>query len=46
MEHKTLKLPKLNFSKDVSNYYPEILTEDALPVIATSEPPLALTRRL
>ncbi|WP_026839717.1 malate synthase A [Gillisia sp. JM1] len=34
MEHKTLKLPKLNFSKDVSNYYPEILTEDALNFIA------------
>jgi len=34
MEHKTLKLPKLNFSKEVINYYPEILTEDALNFIA------------
>jgi len=34
MEHKTLKLPKLNFSKEVINYYPEILTEDALNFMA------------
>jgi malate synthase len=30
MEHTLLKLPKINFSKDVNNYYPEILTDDAL----------------
>lgn len=30
MENIALKLYKLNFSKDVSNYYPDILTEDAL----------------
>jgi malate synthase len=30
MQHTLLKLPKINFSKDVNNYYPEILTDDAL----------------
>ena len=34
MEHTTLKLPNLNFSKDVKNSYPEILTEEALNFIA------------
>jgi malate synthase len=30
MENTLLKLPKIAFSKDVNNYYPEILTDDAL----------------
>jgi malate synthase len=30
MEHTHLKQSKLNFSKDVINYYPEILTDEAL----------------
>jgi malate synthase len=30
MEHTHLKQPKLNFSKDVINYYPDILTDGAL----------------
>ena len=30
MEHTHLKQPKLNFSKDVINYYPDILTDEAL----------------
>lgn len=30
MARTLLKLPKLNFSKDVTNYYPEILTDEAL----------------
>ncbi|WP_158973640.1 malate synthase A [Cellulophaga sp. L1A9] len=30
MEHKLLKLPKITFAKDVTNYYPEILTDEAL----------------
>ncbi len=34
MENTALKLPELNFSKDVDNYYPEILTDDALNFIA------------
>ena len=34
MEHTPLKLPDLNFSKEVKNYYPEILTDDALNFIA------------
>ncbi|MGA9590234.1 MAG: hypothetical protein WBV11_10425, partial [Salegentibacter sp.] len=34
MEHTTLKLHKLNISKDVKNSYPEILTEEALNFIA------------
>jgi malate synthase len=34
METKTLKTPILKFSKDVKNYYPEILTDDALNFIA------------
>ncbi len=33
MEHTTLKLANLNFSKDVKNTYPEILTEEALNFI-------------
>ena len=33
MEHTTLKLPNLNFSKEVKNYYPEILTDEALNFI-------------
>ena len=34
MENILLKQPKLNFSKAVTNYYPEILTNDALEFIA------------
>lgn len=34
METNTLNTPSLNFSKDVKNYYPEILTDDALNFIA------------
>ena len=34
METTPLKLPDLNFSKEVKNYYPEILTDDALNFIA------------
>lgn len=30
MENTHLKQPKLNFSKDVINYYPDILTDEAL----------------
>jgi malate synthase len=30
MEQTLLKLPKLTFSKDVTNYFPEILTDEAL----------------
>lgn len=33
MENTLLKLPKLNFSNEVTNYYPEILTDDALEFI-------------
>ncbi|MGB8376195.1 MAG: malate synthase A [Salegentibacter sp.] len=33
MEHTTLKLPNLDFSKGVKNSYPEILTEEALNFI-------------
>ena len=33
MEQTLLKLPKIIFSKDVDNYYPEILTNDALAFI-------------
>ncbi|MGB7842113.1 MAG: malate synthase A, partial [Salinimicrobium sp.] len=33
MEHTPLKLTGLNFSKEVKNYYPEILTDDALNFI-------------
>jgi len=33
MEHNTLTASKLNFSRDVKNYYPEILTEEALEFI-------------
>ena len=29
MQHTLLKAPKINYSKDVNNYYPEILTEEA-----------------
>jgi len=34
MEPTLLKLPKIIFSKDVTNYYPEILTNDALAFIS------------
>ncbi|MCY2687429.1 malate synthase A [Salinimicrobium sp. TH3] len=34
METKTLKIPSLKFSRDAKNYYPEILTDDALTFIA------------
>ncbi len=34
METKPLKLSNLNFSKEVKNYYPDILTDDALDFIA------------
>ena len=34
METKLLKLPKINFSKEVDNYYPEILTDEASVFIA------------
>jgi malate synthase len=30
METKFLKQSKINFSKEVNNYYPEILTDEAL----------------
>ena len=30
MANTLLKIPKLNFSKDINNYYPEILTDEAL----------------
>jgi len=30
MENTHLKQSKLNFSKDVINYYPDILTDEAL----------------
>ncbi|WP_452224137.1 malate synthase A [Lacinutrix chionoecetis] len=33
MEHTLLKLPKIAFSKEVNNYYPEILTDEALNFI-------------
>lgn len=33
MEQTLLKLPKFAFSKDVNNYYPEILTDEALNFI-------------
>jgi malate synthase len=33
MENKTLKLPGITFSRDVTNYYPEILTDEALKFI-------------
>ncbi|AUC83221.1 malate synthase A [Lacinutrix sp. Bg11-31] len=33
MEHTLLKLPKITFSRDVNNYYPEILTDEALSFI-------------
>ncbi|WP_299890474.1 malate synthase A [uncultured Lacinutrix sp.] len=33
MENTVLKLPKMQFSKDVKNYYPEILTDKALAFI-------------
>ncbi len=33
MENTLLKQPKINFSKTVTNYYPELLTNDALAFI-------------
>ena len=33
MEHTLLKLPKITFSRDVNNYYQEILTDEALSFI-------------
>ncbi|MFD2915228.1 malate synthase A [Psychroserpens luteus] len=33
MENKLLKQPKTQFAKEVKNYYPEILTDDALAFI-------------
>ena len=29
MEHTLLKLPKITYSKDINNYYPEILSDEA-----------------
>ena len=29
MEHTFLKLPKITYSNDVNNYYPEILSDEA-----------------
>ncbi|EAP86820.1 MAG: malate synthase A [Croceibacter sp.] len=34
MEHTLLKLPKITYSKDVNNYYPEILTDEAHDFLA------------
>ncbi|WP_027126894.1 malate synthase A [Gelidibacter mesophilus] len=34
MENNILSLPKLQFSKDVKNYYPEILTDEALEFLS------------
>jgi malate synthase len=33
MESTYLKQSKINFSKEVNNYYPEILTDEALTFI-------------
>jgi malate synthase len=37
METKFLKKSKINFSKEVNNYYPEILTDEALNFTALHE---------
>lgn len=34
MEHTILSLPKTQYSKDVKNYYPEILTDEALEFLS------------
>ena len=34
MENTLLKTPQITFSKDVTNYYPEILTDDALAFLS------------
>jgi malate synthase len=33
MESTYLKQSKINFSKEVNNYYPEILTDEALTLL-------------
>jgi malate synthase len=33
METKFLKQSKINFSKEVNNYYPEILTDEAFSLM-------------
>jgi malate synthase len=35
MENNILSLPKIQYSKDVKNYYPEILTDEALEFLTT-----------
>ena len=37
MENKTLKMPVVQFSAEVKNYYPEILTDEALEFLQKME---------